>query len=595
MDTICMTKIIDYINEFPLPMSCVPLTLKSLLSQESVDISDSKINVTTRFEKNQYTNGYEHLQMLMACVPEKDVQSLKVLPESVEGTVKSSTPICDEAGGIYPIQTNVSGYDYIVASWGDGARYSHNLAEKVWMTLGLSPRVIGNDEQKIIYDDLSLPIIGVSEGDVASEFEFNLKRDVYWTMRNDYLRKYLWMTGCYGVRVFFYEAYLDDGAEVQQLLNGDSYYNKVIGNGWGELDIREIDGKLLLQLWASVIAISPVLCNEQDIYSLIWPGDSQPITRKQVRDIRSNKYAYLDDRFLEKYEKNKVFNAVPFKVYNNFSSCPSYKGQWGFRDCKRVGRNIIKVPFYELYRGIPDQEVYHAHQYAVSEEEFIARDRAEEHIVSKVDRLLLQLIELSENLPKLVKAVNGEIILSSQFIEFDRDSYDSEGFKDFPIFQRMAQVAPLDMYQQDFLSRCKTLNEIIVRLKVGTLRRVLRALGANKDDVTNLQGLKILQGILNILGHLNEQFEDKSALLGSAKVIDWKKENSIIAPLFVNNNLRNAESHESVEEAINVLEKLGFDTSTVSSGYGKALDFLLDGVIDSIKSINRNIVDLINR
>lgn len=568
-----MTKIIDYINEFPLPMSCVPLTLKSLLSQESVDISDSKINVTTRFEKNQYTNGYEHLQMLMACVPEKDIQSLKVLPESVEGTVKSSTPICDEAGGIYPIQTNVSGYDYIVASWGDGARYSYNLAEKVWMTLGLSPRVIGNDEQKIIYDDLSLPIIGVSEGDVASDFEFNLKRDVYWTMRNDYLRKYLWMTGCYGVRVFFYEAYLDDGAEVQQLLNGDSYYNEVIGNGWGELDIREVDGKLLLQLWASVIAISPVLCNEQDIYSLIWPGDSQPITRKQVRDIRSNKYAYLDDRFLEKYEKNKVFNAVPFKVYNNFSSCPSYKGQWGFRDCKRVGRNIIKVPFYELYRDVPDQEIYHAHQYAVSEKEFIARDSVEEHIVSKVDRLLLQLIELSEKLPELVKAVNGEIILPSQFIEFNRDSYNSEGFKDFPIFQRMAQVAPLDMYQQDFLSRCKTLNEIIVRLKVGTLRKVLRALGANKDDIANLQGLKILQGILNILEHLNEQLEDESALADSAKMIDWKKINLTMAPLFVNNELRNAESHESIEEAIKVLEKLGFDTSTVSSGYGKALDF----------------------
>ena len=234
-------------------------------------------------------------------------------------------------------------------------------------------------------------------------------------------------------------------------------------------------------------------------------------------------------------------------------------------------------------------------QYAVSEEEFIARDSAEEHIVSKVDRLLLQLIELSENLPKLVEAANGETILPSQFIEFDRDSYDSEGFKDFPIFQRMAQVAPLDMYQQDFLARCKTLNEIIVRLKAGSLRRVLRALGANKDDVANLQGLKLLQGILNILGHLNEQFEDRSALVGSVKVTDWKKENSIIAPLFVNNDLRNAESHESVEEAIKVLEKLGFDTSTVSSGYGKALDFLLDGIIDSIKSINRNIADVLSR
>jgi len=576
-------------------MSCVPLTLKSLLSQESIDIPDSKINVTTQFEKNQYKNGYEHLHMLMACVPEKDLQSLKVLPESIEGTVKSSTPICDEVGGIYPIKITVSGYDYVVASWGDGARYSYNLAEKVWMTLGLSPRVVGNDEQKIIYDDLSLPIIGVSEGDVASEFEFNLKRDVYWTMRNDYLRKYLWMTGCYGVRVFFYEAYIDDSSEVRQLINGNNHYNEIIGNGWGELDIREVDGKILLQLWASVVAVSPVLCSEEDIYSLIWPDDSQPITPKQVRDIRSNKYAYLDDRFLEKYEKNKVFNAVPSKVYNHFSSSPSYKGQWAFRDCKRVGRNIIRVPFYELYRAIPDQEVYHAHQYAISEEELVARDSSEEHIVSKVDRLLLQLIELSESLPKLVEAASGETILPSQFSEFERQSYNNEGFKDFPIIQRMAQVAPLDIYQQDFLSRCKTLNEIIVRLKVGTLRRVLRALGARKDEVANLQGLKVLQAILNILEYLNEQLENKDALAGSANMVEWKNENPTIAPLFVNNDLRNSESHESIEDAINFLERIGFDTSTVNSGYGKALDFLLDGVINSIESINRNITDLLNR
>ncbi|MFK4002011.1 hypothetical protein ACI2I3_11780, partial [Psychrobacter namhaensis] len=130
-------------------------------------------------------------------------------------------------------------------------------------------------------------------------------------------------------------------------------------------------------------------------------------------------------------------------------------------------------------------------------------------------------------------------------------------------------------------------------LKFG--RVTLRALGANKDDIANLQGLKILQGILNILEHLNEQLEDESALADSAKMIDWKKINLTMAPLFVNNELRNAESHESIEEAIKVLEKLGFDTSTVSSGYGKALDFLLDGVIDSIKSINRNITDVLNR
>ena len=65
--------------------------------------------------------------------------------------------------------------------------------------------------------------------------------------------------------------------------------------------------------------------------------------------------------------------------------------------------------------------------------------------------------------------------------------------------------------------------------------------------------------------------------------------------MFVNNYLRNSESHESIEGVINFLERIGFDTSTVNSGYGKALEFLLDGVINSIESINRNITDVLNR
>ncbi len=59
MDATWMSKIIEYINEFPLPMSCVPSTLGAILSQDSVDISASKVNVSTRFEKNKYGKGYE--------------------------------------------------------------------------------------------------------------------------------------------------------------------------------------------------------------------------------------------------------------------------------------------------------------------------------------------------------------------------------------------------------------------------------------------------------------------------------------------------------------------------------------------------------
>lgn len=70
------------------------------------------------------------------------------------------------------------------------------------MMLGLKPRLIGDTEQKVIFDEVSLPDYGVAQGDVSSEYYFRSNKDVKWTMRNDYLRKYLWMRNYVGVRVF---------------------------------------------------------------------------------------------------------------------------------------------------------------------------------------------------------------------------------------------------------------------------------------------------------------------------------------------------------------------------------------------------------
>tara|TARA_B100001059_G_C17815679_1_gene575065 strand:- start:37 stop:1800 length:1764 start_codon:yes stop_codon:yes gene_type:complete len=586
---------IDYEAEFPLPIECLPETLKKLLIIETLDTPSKKITVTSKFEKNRLEDGYEYLHMVMACVPQDAISSLGTLSESTDGVVEFSTPCCSELGGVSHYSPSVSGYDYVVASWGSSSHYSYFLAEKVWMILGLSPRVIGNSEQRIIYDDLSMPIIGVAEGDIASEYHWNLKRDIHWSMRNDYLRKYLWMTGCHGVRVFFYEAYIEDCTEVRKLMDGKNHYNQSVGSGWCELDIREHDGKLLLQIWASVAAVTPDLCKEQDIYSLLWAGDSELMSRKRVGSYVNDVHVYLDDRFLDRYEKDSMFDAVPFKMYGQFSSCPSYKGQWSFRDCKRVGRNLLKASLYELYRNIPEQEIYHVHQYAISEDEALNMDLKEEHIVSKSERLLLQLIELGENLSRIIYAANAEVVHPVQFMEFSREAHEAEGFRDYPIIQKMAQVAPLDMYEQDFLSRCKTLNEIIGKLKVGTLKRVLRSLGADNKEISSLQGLKLLQALLNILEYLNEQSEDSSSLPNSANIVDWKKANPALAPFFINNDLRNAEAHEAVGKSLDALEKIGFDISTVSDGYGKALDFILDGVIDAICLINKNISTLLAR
>ncbi|HQS67527.1 MAG TPA: hypothetical protein PLM93_10135 [Sulfuricurvum sp.] len=118
-------------------------------------------------------------------VPGRDDDPIRILDEAGHGVVEFSVPSADRYGCVAEFSPSISGYDYIVAAWGDSSFYSFNLAEKVWMTLGLTPRSVGNDQQRLVYDDLGLPEFGVAEGEVSSSYRWNLKRNVSWKMSNE--------------------------------------------------------------------------------------------------------------------------------------------------------------------------------------------------------------------------------------------------------------------------------------------------------------------------------------------------------------------------------------------------------------------------
>lgn len=587
---------INYIEKFPIKDKYLPETLRELLTPITPEHPSEKVVVTSRFNHDKHGENRESLQMIMATVPEEESYSIATLRESRDGVVSFSVPFGEQKGDVVHFEPSVSGHDYIVASWGDGSHYSYSLSEKVWMTLGLSPRVLGNSEQKIIYDDLSLPVTAVAEGDIANEYYWQQSRDVHWTMQNDYLRKYLWLRGHCGIRVFFYEALVEDTETIRKIMNGKSHFNSSHKDNWFELDIREHRGKLLLQVWASVVGVEPKLCEELDKNSLIWPGDTEPMTRDRATSINSHGNFYLNDRFLEKYEKNSIYDASIFKSSENEFLCsPSYKGQWAFNECIRVGRNLIKIPIYELYKGVPSKEVVHAHNYAISEIEAKTHELSQEHIASKSYRLLGEVITLGENLSKMSQEICESIIPPENFVEFEKTVFDNEGINSYPIFRKLAQVAPLDMYEQDFLSRCKTLHEIIGRFKPGSLKKLMIPMGCTNKELSQLRGLKLIQGISNILKKLNTDFEGASSLVNSAQEIDWKKTNEDMAFFFINNDLRIADAHENIGESIGALEKLGFDSRTIVDGYGTALDYLLDGVINTFRIINKNAKEILNR
>ncbi|WP_199914750.1 hypothetical protein [Pseudomonas paraeruginosa] len=75
----------------------------------------------------------------------------------------------------------------------------------------------------------------------------------------------------------------------------------------------------------------------------------------------------------------------------------------------------------------------------------------------------------------------------------------------------------------------------------------------------------------------------------------WSERNEAIAALFLNNDLRIADAHETMEQCLTTLQRLGFDTANVNAGYGRALDFVMNGVITSLETIAAAILSLLNR
>jgi hypothetical protein len=583
----------DYLTEFPICSDLLPPKLKELLTPVGNSASEM-VDISCRVSPLPDSEESEHIHMLMAVVPESHQENLSLLREVQDHVVAFSTPVIAHKGCISDYAPSVSNFEYLVASCGDGSAYTYNLAEKVWMALGLTPRLLGNQEQKIVYDHLSLPAFGVAEGEVSSEFHFTASRNIQWRMLNEYLRSYLWLRGCVGVRSFYYRQILPDGPKLRQLMGGESQVILGTDEDWFLVDIREHEGHLLLQVWAAVVAISCERCTKPSADGLEWPGIVGPVTRASARSRGAGSIVLLDDKFLERYEQNSHYSSEPFQYFGQWSCAPAYRGQWSFTECVRVGRNVIKVPLRELYKPKPEREILHAHAFALSPDDAQRLGLDGEHIVNKTQRLLEQILSLGDNLSNLGRTI-GIDKPATEWVGFSRDKLAYEGWSAYGQLGRLAQVAPLQMTQSEFLGRCKRLHEIWQRVPDGLLRKVLLAAGVPTDEAKHLKSLKLLQVLLNVVQGLDIRHEAADAFVSAVQPEGWANKNIELAPLFLNNDLRIADAHEAVGQCLATLETMGFEIASVAMGYGHALDFVFDGVIQAFESINRPLTRLLNR
>ncbi|SNY93125.1 hypothetical protein SAMN04515647_3401 [Cohaesibacter sp. ES.047] len=456
------------------------------------------------------------------------------------------------------------------------------------MTLGLSPRCVGGNDQKIIYDDLALPEFSVAEGEVSSSYHFSSSRNISWRMSNEYLRNYLWMRGKYGTRVFFYEANITDTPDITTLLGAKTHINFKPDGGWYDLCIRRINGKILVQLWAVVCSISPEKCQLQSADSLTWPGVSGVMNHQRANALVDPSIIYLDDRFLERYEQNSFYETTPFEDNGSWTCNPSYSGQWSFTDCRRIGRNLIKVRLRELYKGKPDREIVWAHSHTVALGGVDQTDLEEEHIVAKVQRFLDTLLDLADGLAWLAGELGSDGLSSEELIGISREELRAERWLPYPKLSRLAQVAPLDMTEQQFLSRCKEIHELWQKLPNGVVRKVIDQAGHDSKKYKSFGSLKLLQVLTNVLERLNSNRETVSSFDAGHQDAEVTGRDSRLAPLFLTADLRNADAHigGSISQT---LSDLGFDMSQTNSGYGRALDYVFDQNIASFAHVTSEI------
>jgi hypothetical protein len=293
---------------------------------------------------------------------------------------------------------------------------------------------------------------------------------------------------------------------------------------------------------------------------------------------------YLDDRFLERYEQNTSYDTTPFRAHDRWTCNPSYLGQWSFSDCHRVGRNLIQVRLRELYKGKPDREIVWAHSHAVAQAVVNQADMNEEHIVAKVQRFLDTFLNLADGLAWLAGELGVGNVTCEELTGISRQELQAEHWLPYPKLSRLAQVAPLNMSEQQFLSRCKEIHEFWQKLPNGIVRRIVDQSGHDGKKYKGFGSLKLLQILTNCLERLSSNHETTANFDADHQESEVVDRNPNLKPLFLTADLRNADAHNggSVSQT---LSDLGFDMSQANSGYGRALDYVLDQNIDAFAYI----------
>lgn len=471
----------------------------------------------------------------------------------------------------------------LVISWESANNTIFSIDQGFVGTFKLVPRLV-NDT--LFWDDLSRPKYEIVRNKLISKYEHLRHTEAYVHIDKEYLENYLSLRKKVAIQVFtiIQEVYLD--AEIRTLLGGQDHYIEEFKNY--EVRISKYDHKeniVRLEINGYKLLVDSSMQDKVDIPDgHYWKGIDGLVTAWRARYEMSfeDKYVYVSDEVLEKYE-----NDADYEIYPLYGSV-KYKGQWGISYCNRVGRNGIRLELKKLYEGVPDEVIDYWNKFSIN----ISEVAKGENIVLKAERLVREYFLFGHLFSDVMNKICNLNFLPSDIITLDEEKIEYTGWMEFPDYTPITYHINIRSFSREqFMARCKKLYVLIgENLQEKALRKMVNILNFPLEDTKELRAIKLLELILKYV-----YIAEESGLVSSTqnesvvKRVGELKEFNLLSGFFALNSIRQLDAHKSDEVKIKLntsLEIFGIAPNSLTNNYAVVCEQVYDRLKDMFVNIN---------
>jgi hypothetical protein len=209
--------------------------------------------------------------------------------------------------------------------------------------------------------------------------------------------------------------------------------------------------------------------------------------------------------------------------------------------------------------------------------------------------LILAYLALTKTISELSTSM-GFPISQEDVCKYDSVKVDYSGWWKFEGLKPLGNVIPLGMTKAAFLERCKNIFSVFDDLQQGPLRKMVLALGLDKDLLTGFKSMKLLSCLCQMaqIG-IDSGFnliEDSPAIAANwtPKMPVPKELDSLFAVQVLRVSGAHNLSKEKRAEYLAALQVFGITEKQCVNGWGLAMDKIYDRLIADLKALNELII-----